>query len=94
MTASSLPVRRGPTGPSLRQRVGKATPYLLLAPGILWLLVFFILPSIQMFLTSVSTGTLDNGFKLTWSSAAYVTSLTKFGTQFRNSLVFGGTATC
>ena len=93
MTAPSLPVRRGPTGPSLRQRIGKATPYLLLAPGILWLLVFFILPTFQMFLTSVSTGSLDNGFKLTWSGAAYVTSLTKFGTQFENSLIYGGTAT-
>jgi spermidine/putrescine transport system permease protein len=93
MTAPSPPLRRGPTGPSVRQRVGKATPYLLLAPGILWLMVFFILPSVQMFLTSVSTGSLDNGFKLTWSGAAYVTSLTKFGPQFENSLIYGGTAT-
>jgi len=93
MTAPSLPVHRGPTGPSVRQRIGKFTPYLLLAPGILWLLIFFILPSIQMFLTSVSTGSLDSGFKLTWSGAAYITSLTKFGTQFENSLIYGGTAT-
>jgi spermidine/putrescine transport system permease protein len=93
MTGPSPPLRRGPTGPSVRQRVGKATPYLLLAPGILWLVVFFILPSVQMFLTSVSTGSLDNGFKLTWSGAAYVTSLTKFGPQFENSLIYGGTAT-
>jgi spermidine/putrescine transport system permease protein len=93
MTGPSPPLRRGPTGPSVRQRVGKATPYLLLAPGILWLMVFFILPSVQMFLTSVSTGSLDNGFKLTWSGAAYVTSLTKFGPQFENSLIYGGTAT-
>jgi spermidine/putrescine transport system permease protein len=56
-------------------------------------MVFFILPSVQMFLTSVSTGSLDNGFKLTWSGAAYVTSLTKFGPQFENSLIYGGTAT-
>jgi spermidine/putrescine transport system permease protein len=93
MTGPSPPLRRGRTGPSVRQRVGKATPYLLLAPGILWLMVFFILPSVQMFLTSVSTGSLDNGFKLTWSGAAYVTSLTKFGPQFENSLIYGGTAT-
>ncbi len=93
MTASSLPGKPGPTGPSLRQRVGKATPYLLLFPGIVWLLIFFVLPSIQMFLTSVSSGSLDDGFKLTWSGAAYVTALTKFGPQFLNSILYAGTAT-
>ena len=30
-------------------------PYLLLAPGMLWLLLFFVLPNIQMFLMSLST---------------------------------------
>jgi spermidine/putrescine transport system permease protein len=93
MTTSTVPIKAGPTGPSLRQRLGRATPYLLLAPGILWLVIFFILPSIQMFLTSVSTGSLDNGFKLTWSGAAYVTALTKFGPQFVNSILYAGMAT-
>ncbi len=62
-------------------------------PGSCGCSIFFILPTLQMFLTSVSTGSLDNGFKLTWSSAAYVTSLTKFGTQFLNSIIYGGLAT-
>jgi spermidine/putrescine transport system permease protein len=84
---------RGASGGGWRQRVRRATPYLLLAPGILWLLVFFILPSIQMFLTSVSTGSIDNGFKLTFSSKAYETALTKFPRQLTNSLVYGGIAT-
>jgi spermidine/putrescine transport system permease protein len=93
VTTSSLPRKPAPTGPSLRQRVGRATPYLLLLPGILWLVVFFVLPTFQMFLTSVSTGSLDNGFKLTWSGAAYITSLTKFGPQFLNSILYGAIAT-
>ena len=84
---------RSAPGPGLRERVRKATPYLLLAPGILWLLFFFIIPSIQMFLTSVSSGSVADGFKLTFTPAAYVTAITKFGKQFGNSLLYGGTAT-
>jgi spermidine/putrescine transport system permease protein len=86
------PARSAP-GPGWRQRVKRATPYLLLAPGILWLLVFFVVPTIQMFLTSVSTGSIDSGFKLTFSTAAYQTAFTKFPRQITNSLLFGGIAT-
>jgi spermidine/putrescine transport system permease protein len=91
-SASVAPARTAP-GPGWRQRVKRATPYLLLAPGILWLLVFFVVPTIQMFLTSVSTGSIDSGFKLTFSTAAYQTAFTKFPRQITNSLLFGGIAT-
>ena len=77
----------------MRERVRKATPYLLLAPGILWLLFFFIIPTVQMFLTSVSSGTVSDGFKLTFTSQAYATAISKFGKQFGNSLLYGGAAT-
>jgi spermidine/putrescine transport system permease protein len=46
-----------------------------------------------MFLTSVSTGSIETGLKLTWSTTAYETALTKFPKQFGNSLLFGGIAT-
>jgi spermidine/putrescine transport system permease protein len=92
MAVAAAAPRRAPGG-GWRHRVRRATPYLLLAPGILWLLIFFIVPSIQMFLTSVSTGSIDNGFKLTFSSKAYETALTKFPRQLTNSLVYGGIAT-
>jgi len=93
MTASAGAPRRGAPGGGWRHRLRRATPYLLLAPGILWLLIFFIVPSIQMFLTSVSSGSIDSGFKLTFSSKAYETALTKFPRQLTNSLVYGGIAT-
>jgi spermidine/putrescine transport system permease protein len=80
-------------GPGMRERVRKATPYLLLAPGILWLLFFFIVPTVQMFLTSVSSGSVTDGFKLTFTSQAYATAISKFGKQFGNSLLYGGAAT-
>jgi len=84
---------RDAPGPGIRERVRKATPYLLLAPGILWLLFFFIVPTVQMFLTSVSSGSVSDGFKLTFTSQAYATAVSKFGKQFGNSLLYGGTAT-
>ncbi len=90
--ATQSEVRKAP-GPGLRQRLGRATPWLLLAPGILWLFFFFIIPSFQMFLTSISTGSITDGFKLTFSADAYQTALTKFSKQFINSLIFGGLAT-
>jgi spermidine/putrescine transport system permease protein len=84
---------RPPAGSPWRRRLIGAGPYLLLAPGLLWLLLFFVWPTIQMLLMSLSSGSLDNGFRLTWSTNSYVTALTKFGKQFANSLLFGGAAT-
>ena len=76
-----------------RQRLSKAAPYILLGPGILWLLYFFIWPTIQMFLMSISSGTLDTGFQVTGSTKAYADAIGKFQVQFGNSLLYGGTAT-
>src|SRR3954454_5537584 len=46
-----------------------------------------------MFLMSISTGNLDDGFRVTGSTKAYEAALTKFGTQWLNSLVYAGLAT-
>jgi spermidine/putrescine transport system permease protein len=92
-TTGEVGARIRAPGPGWRQRIGRATPYLLLAPGILWLVIFFVVPSVQMFLTSVSTGTVDSGFKLTFSPKAYETAFTHFPRQLTNSLVYGGVAT-
>ncbi len=80
-------------GPGMRGRLRSAAPLLLLAPGILWLLIFFVWPAAQMFLRSVSTGTLADGFELTWTLDNYALALTRFGRQFGNSLLYGGIAT-
>jgi spermidine/putrescine transport system permease protein len=60
---------------------------------LLWLTYFFIWPAVQMFLMSVSSGTLDSGFRVSWSAKAYETALTKFPTQWGNSLSYGAVAT-
>jgi spermidine/putrescine transport system permease protein len=82
-------------GPSdvWRRRLFAVAPYLLLAPGLLWLLYFFIWPAAQMFLMSISSGTLDSGFQVTGTLRSYTTALTKFPTQWGNSLTYGAIST-
>ena len=69
------------------------TPYLLLAPGLLWLVVFFVLPTIQMFLYSVSKGSVDLGYHIAWSFDAFTKIPRDFSRQFGNSLMYGTLAT-
>ncbi|WP_037601416.1 ABC transporter permease [Streptacidiphilus rugosus] len=47
------------------------TPWVLLLPGLLWLIVFFLLPILTSVSASVQTGNYDDGFKLTWHWANY-----------------------
>ena len=92
MTAPAIPASRPPGG--LRHRILKATPYLLLIPGLLWLLIFFVIPTIQMFTYSVSKGSITTGgFKLAWTADNYATAIARYGRQFGNSILFGGLAT-
>jgi len=77
----------------MRRRLSAVVPWLLLAPGLLWLFFFYVLPSIQMFTYSVSTGSIEEGYTLTLTADAYVEALTRFGDQFLNSIIYGGLAT-
>jgi spermidine/putrescine transport system permease protein len=90
-TAAAAPPRAA--GPSRRRRLSGLVPWLLLAPGLLWLFFFYALPAIQMFTYSISTGSVEEGFTITWTADAYVEALTKFGKQFWNSILYGGLAT-
>ena len=91
MTAATS--TKAPTGPGWRGRVGKALPYILLAPGLLFLILFFVIPAIQMFTYSISTGSVEEGFTITWTLDAYREGLETFGRQFLNSIIYGGIAT-
>jgi spermidine/putrescine transport system permease protein len=68
-------------------------PYLLLLPGLLWLFLFYLLPTIQMFFTSLQTGSLETGYRLTWNWGVYADVLSLYGEQLGRSLVYGLTAT-
>jgi spermidine/putrescine transport system permease protein len=76
------------------RRHKRVIPYLLLAPGLLWLAVFYVVPGIQMFVTSLWTGTLETGYEFALSNVSnYTEALERFAPQFIRSIVYGGAAT-
>jgi spermidine/putrescine transport system permease protein len=64
-------------------------PYVLLVPGIAWLLVFYALPTIQMFIISLQEGSLERGYQLTWHWATYGDVFSKYSTQLLRSVEYG-----
>ena len=70
-----------------------ALPYLLLLPGLGWLLLFFAVPLVIMFLESLKTGTVDTGFTLTWEFSNYTDALSDYREQFLRSFEYAGLAT-
>ncbi|MFF2850494.1 ABC transporter permease [Streptomyces sp. NPDC058001] len=75
------------------RRRGRLVPYWLLLPGILWLFVFFALPMVYQASTSVQTGSLEDGFKVTWHFATYWDALSEYWPQFLRSVLYAGSAT-
>jgi spermidine/putrescine transport system permease protein len=70
----------------------RLTPYLLLGPGIIWLIVFFLIPMYYMGRLSLYSGTLETGFHFDWAFSNYTDSLQLYDTQFLRSLLYAGTA--
>jgi spermidine/putrescine transport system permease protein len=80
----------------LIHRYRGAIPYLLMLPGLLWLLFFFVVPNVQMLVYSLSEGTLLTGFTSppdTWNVANFFDSISRYSENFVNSIVYGGLAT-
>jgi spermidine/putrescine transport system permease protein len=76
------------------KRRGRAG-YLLLLPGILWLIVFFIVPTIQLAATALydPNGSLDTGYAMTWSFSNYLDAMSQYSDQFIRSFLYAGIAT-
>jgi len=69
-------------------------PLALLAPGILWLLVFYVWPAFQMFIASFWSGSLETGFTFSLSNYTnYTEAIDQFSEQYLRSIVYAGTAT-
>jgi len=71
----------------------RSTPYALLGPGLFWLAVFFAIPLFFMAIVSLESGSLDEGFALTWEFQNYSDALSNFDAQFIRSFVYAGIAT-
>ena len=70
-----------------------AVPYLLLLPGIGWLLLFYIYPAIQLFLVSLWTGNITDGWQQTWNFGIYAEGINEYFPWFVRSVGYGGLAT-
>jgi spermidine/putrescine transport system permease protein len=70
-----------------------AAPYLLLLPGLLWLVVFYVYPAFQMFLTSLWTGNIDTGYQQTWNWGIYGEAISEYWPWLARSIIYGGLAT-
>jgi spermidine/putrescine transport system permease protein len=79
------------TRPRRSSRVG----YLLLLPGVAWLLLFFAVPTVQLVATSLydPNGSLDTGYDMTWSFPNYLDALSTYQEQFVRGLAYAGSAT-
>ena len=78
---------------ALLQRRRGLLPYLLLAPGLAFLLVFFVVPLYYMARVSLETGSLDLGYRFTWNFETYTDALSNYDTQLIRSFVYAGAAT-
>ena len=68
------------------------TPYLLLAPGILWLAIFFLIPLGFLGYESLQSGLFPD-FQFTWEFSNFSNAIRDYHQQFVRSFVYAGIAT-
>src|SRR5262249_34941750 len=68
-------------------------PYALLAPGILFLAVFFVVPLGFLAYPSLQSGNFDVGYAFTWAWGNYSAAIRNYRDQFIRSLEYAGVAT-
>jgi spermidine/putrescine transport system permease protein len=77
---------------SLRTR-RRLYPYLLLFPGLAWLIVFFLVPVLNQSYVSLETGNLEQGFQFNWAWHTYSDAVSNYGEQFGRSFGYAAVAT-
>jgi spermidine/putrescine transport system permease protein len=77
---------------SFFHRHPKLTPYLLLAPGLIWLGLFFLVPLVFLAYQSLQSGTFPN-FEFTWEFSNFTEAISDYREQFLRSFLYAGIAT-
>lgn len=90
--ASLLATRAAPPAERPRRSM---TAYLLLIPGGLWLVLFFVVPTITLVASSLydPAGTLLAGYRMTWHVQNYSDAISEYAPVFGRSLVYAAIAT-
>jgi spermidine/putrescine transport system permease protein len=70
----------------------RLVPYFLMGPGLIWLIIFFVIPLGYMGELSLRSGTLGN-FVFDWNFANYTDSLSRFDSQFARTFIYASVAT-
>ena len=83
---------RHPSGAGSGSRAA-AIPYLLLAPGLLWLAIFFLAPLYFMARQSLESGTLFTGYSFTWEFSNYTNAISNFHEQLIRSFEYAAAST-
>ena len=79
-------------GPA-RGRRRRLAPYLLMAPGLAWLIVFFLVPMYYLGTTSLEKGSLELGYTFSWAWSNYGHAISAYHSQFLRSLEYAGIST-
>jgi spermidine/putrescine transport system permease protein len=77
---------------SLRRR-RQLLPYLFLVPGLLWLIIFFLIPLLNQSYVSLQSGDSELGYSFTWNFSTYSDAISNYHQQFTRSLGYAATAT-
>ena len=77
---------------SLRRRRA-LLPYLLVGPGLAWLLVFFAIPAVNQLWVSLQTGTPEEGFSQTWNWSVYPDAISEYADHLVRSVGYAAAAT-
>ena len=68
-------------------------PYALLAPGLLWLVIFFAVPLYYMAEISLKEGSIETGYRLTWHFETYTDAISNYQDQLLRSFEYAGLST-
>ena len=68
-------------------------PAALIAPGLIWLIVFYAIPIVSQLWVSLQTGNPEDGFAQTWNWSVYPDSVSEYSDQLVRSVEYAATAT-
>jgi spermidine/putrescine transport system permease protein len=71
----------------------RLVPYALLGPGVVWLLLFFVIPMYFMGELALRSGTLETGFTFSWEFSNFSDALSRYDENFIRSFYYAGAAT-
>jgi spermidine/putrescine transport system permease protein len=68
-------------------------PYLLIAPGLAWLVIFYLIPALNQIYVSLEDGNIEQGYTFQWNWSTYSTAVSNYSEQFARSVGYAAAAT-